>query len=534
MFVMCQVACSRPAITTDDDSCIPNTYHACSCEDGRTGIRQCTASGATSGRCDCDSDAAAHLPLATRDGAGSAAQAGGRAQASSGIPQNAASAGQGASRGNAAGAGDSSDAGGVDDAPATPAADGGTITIQSPTDEATYIFDQAELRTYNIIVAPADLARIDAMPAAEQLVPAMLEFEGQTYGPYGVRYKGGQGSFMYPCTMNGQTGAKAGKCSIKLDFNDTDPEARFYGLKKLNFHSMNADTSMLRDRLGYQLYHEMGIATPRAVHAKVLVNGQLEGLFMAVEQIDSRFSRAHFSEGGKGNVYKEIWPMHDTAAPYMDALETNKDDMPSVQAMLDFRAAIASSGAAAESFFDRDYTMRYLAVDRVIMNDDGVLHFWCNERTGQGGNPGAFGNHNYYWYQEAAAPRFWLIPWDLDLTFDVNPAVRLDLEWTASATCSCRNHSVAGMDYPASCDPLVAELIGWQSEYEQKVDEFLAGPLRKQHVDTLLNTWSEQIRPAVTEAAGVNLAPDTAGWSSAVDALIEKIDGARANRGYAY
>jgi hypothetical protein len=421
-------------------------------------------------------------------------------------------------------------AGAMSQAPAS----GPVSVIAEPDDEAAYIFDPRELRTYNIIVAPADLASIDASPADEQLVPAMLEFEGQTYGPYHVRYKGGQGSFQYPCTMSSGGSPKIGKCSLKLDFNETDAAARFYGLKKLNFHSMNADPSMLRDRLGYQLYREMGVAAPRAVHARVLINGQLEGLFIAVEQIDSRFSRAHFSDGGQGNVYKEVWPMHDELTPYMDALETNQDDMPSVQGLLDFKRAIDQSSAAAESFFDREYMMRYLAVDRVIINDDGVLHFWCNELTGQGNNPGEFGNHNYYWYEETAAPRFWLIPWDLDHSFDNFPAVHLDLEWTEQAACTCRNHSVAGMDRPASCDPLVSHFISWLPEYEAQVDAFLAGPMRKQHVDSLVNTWSDQIRSAVTEAAGVNLAPDEADWSNAVDALIMKIDGARANRGYSY
>ena len=535
--VMCHVACSS-ATNIEDDRCIPRTYHACKCDDGRNGIRLCAVSGVGTGSCDCDSDAAnehASSMVATgrpgQSGGATNATNTGRTSSSNSNKSDAstsAAAGGGASDGTSAAAG----SGGATTGESTPT--GPLTVIEEPNDEAAYIFDPRELRTYNILVADADLARIDASPAAEQLVPAMLEFEGRTYGPYSVRYKGGQGSFMYPCTMSNTGSPKLGKCSMKLDFNETDPAARFYGLKKLNFHSMNADASMLRDRLGYQLYREMGIAAPRAVHARVLINGVLEGLFVAVEQIDSRFSRAHFSDGGAGNVYKEVWPMHDELAPYMDALETNKDDMPSVQGLLDFKRAIEQSAAAAEGYFDREYMMRYLAVDRLIINDDGVLHFWCNEITGQGNNPGEFGNHNYYWYEETSAPRFWLIPWDLDHSFDNYPAVRLDLEWSETAACACRNHSVAGSDRPASCDPLVSHFISWLPDYEAAVDEFIAGPMRKEHVDSLVQTWSDQIRSAVTEAAGIRLAPDEAAWSNAVDDLLMKIDGARENRGYAY
>ncbi|HTU58877.1 MAG TPA: CotH kinase family protein, partial [Polyangiales bacterium] len=308
------MACSS-GITTDDDRCVPHTYHACFCDDGRDGIRLCSVAGVGTGSCDCDSEAAKELTtMVTTGKPGQSSGTTNPGRTSSGNNSDtpsASAAGRGASANTPGSPSAAAGSGAATGGQSSPASAGPVSVIADPSDEAAYIFDQRELRTYNIIVADADLARIDASPAAEQLVPAMLEFEGQTYGPYSVRYKGGQGSFMYPCTMSNAGSPKVGKCSLKLDFNETDPDARFYGLKKLNFHSMNADGSMLRDRLGYQLYREMGIAAPRAVHARVLINGQLEGLFIAVEQIDSRFSRAHFSDGGEGNVYKEVWPMHD-------------------------------------------------------------------------------------------------------------------------------------------------------------------------------------------------------------------------------
>jgi spore coat protein CotH len=115
-----------------------------------------------------------------------------------------------------------------------------------------------------------------------------------------VRYKGSVGGFLAPCTAAGSVGArpgpKTGKCSMKIDFDRVDPDARFYGLKKLNFHSMDRDPSMLRDRLGYSLFREFGVAAPRAMHARVLINGKLEGLHVVVEQIDGRFTDSRFSE----------------------------------------------------------------------------------------------------------------------------------------------------------------------------------------------------------------------------------------------
>ena len=40
------------------------------------------------------------------------------------------------------------------------------------------------------------------------------------------------------------------------------------GLKKLNFHAMGRDPSMLRERLGYGSFRQNGVAAPRAMHAR--------------------------------------------------------------------------------------------------------------------------------------------------------------------------------------------------------------------------------------------------------------------------
>jgi len=49
------------------------------------------------------------------------------------------------------------------------------IVVSEPADDAAYLFDQGALRTYNLIVAEADLAIIDANPMTEQWVTGMLD-----------------------------------------------------------------------------------------------------------------------------------------------------------------------------------------------------------------------------------------------------------------------------------------------------------------------------------------------------------------------
>jgi hypothetical protein len=412
---------------------------------------------------------------------------------------------------------------------------GAAVQVGRPlaTEEANVVFDPKLVHTYEIQVDPDDLASIDADPASETYVPGMLAFDGEVVDTVGVRYKGGAGQFVAPCTAANlpgrNNGPKAGKCSMKLAFDEYDKDARFHGLKKINLHSMIRDPSLLRERLAYAMFDEMEVASSRTAYARLIVNGELQGIFLAVEQIDGRFTRARFSDGGEGNLYKEVWPLYDKDAVYRAALESNKGDDTDVDKILSFAKTVVQDPSSIGDWVDRDYTLRYLAVDRVMANDDGALHFYCF--VPEGNNHGLYNNHNYYWYEAASSARLWLIPWDLDETFGGEARVFIDVDWSAPSNCRC--HVATGFAERApSCDPLVGQWAMWQDDYQRKVDDFLSGPFAAAAVEAKLSDWIAQAGPLVDEAAGFGGAPDRATWQSAVADLRTRIDEARANRGW--
>jgi spore coat protein CotH len=412
--------------------------------------------------------------------------------------------------------------------------------VSEPLDDASAMFDPALLRTYELVISPAHLASIDADPAAEAWVPATLVLEGESIA-VGARYKGSVGSFLMPCTAASAPGAKrgpkTGKCSMKVAFDHFDPAARYKGLRKLNFHAMGRDPSSLRERLGYSLFREMGVAAPRAAHVRLLVNGQLEGLFLAVEEIDGRFTRARFEEGGEGNLYKEVWPIHDTEDPYRKALESNRAVDADVSRMIAFHTAIAAADASVAQRLDRDYTLRWMAVDRVIMNDDGAFHWYCYSqgKDAQGiPLPPLVRNHNFYWYEAAAEDHHWIVPWDLDNSFVTETSrVHIDPEWSNASSCDCK--VFLGLPQrPAACDPLFARFASWQSDLDAAIETLLAGPFAPERIEARLTTWSAQIEPIVTAANGALGAPDATAWQTALMQLRASIELARTHRGYPY
>ncbi|HEX2675406.1 MAG TPA: CotH kinase family protein, partial [Polyangiales bacterium] len=232
--------------------------------------------------------------------------------------------------GGSGGTGTLGDAGASSADAAMMVATGPGSVVAAPQDDAQFLWDDTQLRTFELTIAQSDLDAINAAPADEQFVPAAFKVGNETVQNAAVRYKGSIGAF-YGCVSGGTFWQPSGmktckKLSMKVSFDEYDAKQRFHGLKKLNFHSMNDDDSLLRDRLGYAMFREAGIAAPRCVHARLMINGTFAGLFALVEEIDGRFTDTHFTAVGDGNLYKEIWPSTTDVSAYRVALRTHQSD----------------------------------------------------------------------------------------------------------------------------------------------------------------------------------------------------------------
>ena len=379
-------------------------------------------------------------------------------------------------------------------------------------EKSDYIFDQKKLPTFELNLPPADLAAIDADPSAEEYVEGSLTFEGETISPVGIRYKGSIGAFV-GCLSGTDWANPSGrktctKLSMKIKMNWNDPDDRFYGLKKLQFHSQNHDDSQMRDRLGYWFFRKMDVPAPRAIHARLIVNGEYMGLFSLVEQIDGRFTRQNFDDG-TGNLYKEIWPLRSNGNPfpaseYINNLKTNEDENPTAEMIQSFAQEVADARtedlqAVVAKWMNIDEIMSYVVVDRAIRNDDGAFHWYCN---GNDCSP-----HNFYWYEDPTERTMHLIPWDLDNAFEniianANPVTPIADAWgETSADCQPFATGFLGIQQrSAACDKLTGTWASFTEEYALKKQEFLEGPLLEERVNEKLDEWTAQIRAATEEA----------------------------------
>ena len=404
-----------------------------------------------------------------------------------------------------------------------------------------FIFDQNELRTFELKLSEKDLEKIDSDPTAEQYVEGMMVFEGDTISPIGIRYKGSVGAWV-GCVDGENWFEPSGKkictkLSTKVKINWKGRDERFYGLKKLQFHAQNLDPSLMHERLGYWLFRSMGVEAPRSVHARLVINGEFIGLYALTEQIDGAFTDYHFDDKD-GNLYKEVWPLNMNGEPMdsqslISALKTNEDDNPSTDIISGFADKLYNGKESdipniISEYMDINKVLSLVVVDRAIRHDDGFLHWYCAED--------GCASHNFYWYEEPNNKKVNLIPWDLDNAFEniiknANPVTPIADEWgKTSNNCNPFPYGEFGMyQWSAACDRLTG---GWARDkelYEELKNKFIQGPFAASNVNALLTAWSEQIRPVVKEAQDKNTWDQLTvqQWESKLYELIDQLEFAR-------
>ncbi len=395
------------------------------------------------------------------------------------------------------------------------------------------VFAEGEFLEVRLTIAPEQLLSLNEHGDAEQYVAASARLQGVAQpavelAEIGVRHKGSYSLHHCWDEFGGVRSydAECAKLSLKLKFDHADAEARFDGLKRLNLHSGSADPTQLHELIAYRTFRDFGVDAPRAVPARVYVNDELRGLFIAVEEVDGRYTSAHFPQGPNGNLYKEIWPNPlFTDSELRGALQTNEEQA-AVSDFSAFAAAVGQASAASFAsdlgpFVDIDALLRYLAVDLALRNWDGVTAFYS-----------ARSSHNFFWYHDdGPEPRFHLIPWDLDQTFWAFHPYTAPQQWVTAAPvpgfnvrpsgCSPRPVWQAdGSEHitPPRCDKLLNLLA--ETHWERWVEigrELLAGPFAAERLQALADELTPRLAPSISDDPTL----DARDWERALRELSE-------------
>jgi hypothetical protein len=200
------------------------------------------------------------------------------------------------------------------------------------------------------------------------------------------------------------------KKPLKLDFNEFEPGGEYDNLKSLNLQNAFMDPSLMRDMLSYRILRDFGVAAPRSTYAKVYLNDQYWGLYVAVESVNKTFLKEHF--GNKdGNLYKANWAYMeykgDDQNLYADEFELKtNEDVNDWSRLVKFMKIVKNTPLAKF----RDSLTKYMAVD-------GYLRALAVDVTTNNWDSHFDHGRNFYLYDNPEDGKFHWIPWDYNLSF---------------------------------------------------------------------------------------------------------------------
>ena len=217
------------------------------------------------------------------------------------------------------------------------------------------------------------------------------------------------------------TGSRSGvKPGLLVDFDRYNSRRRFLGLKSVVLRNNVQDATMLHERVSFAFMRRLGIPAPRAVHARLLVNGEYMGLYTIVENIDDAYLADRFKDGDarlfeydygrfdppyffgyKGDATAQYSP-----TPFKPATHASDPQADRIAEMVRTinQATNAQFDSAVGAYLDWDAFIAELSAEAYLAEADGIV--------------GDFGLNNFFLYRQSATNRYQLVPWDKSQTFD--------------------------------------------------------------------------------------------------------------------
>lgn len=306
-------------------------------------------------------------------------------------------------------------------------------------------------------------------------VPCTVEIAGVLWPDCRVRIRG-DSSRQYP------------KKSLKIKSDGADFPS---GSDVLNLNADWLDRSYLRTVMASTLFERAGVPCFDASHARLHLNGEYHGLYIAVQNMDEAF----LVDNGlnpDGNLYKatndgaSLTIEEDLRALWEKKAGDDADWSDLEQLVVDLAAVSDQDFAAwSQDALDLDEVISFVA---------------CNALLGNGSTY----YHNYYMYRDPDGAGVWqAYPWDLDKTFAAYGATH-NYDRTSSSV--------------LRDNPLPEHIFASPAAFaifHARVDELVATAFNLEFYDPLIDSLRTSIEASVAADASDDV-PSLLAWSAAV------------------
>jgi len=398
---------------------------------------------------------------------------------------------------------------------------------QSTVEYVEKIFDDQEVGSIRVEIDEKVWKELLDNPLEDTFVSCNVTIGGETFYNVGIKPKGNS-------SLTSVASTDSEKFSFKLDFNEFVTEQTCFGLEAIALNNNMSDSTLMKEYLSYELYELLGLETPENAYTQLYINGNLHGLYLAVEDIDTTFIERNYGTT-EGNLYKpeglsmmngnngnrpnlfnnnkempegfnpdnEEMPEGDVQRNRMpgggmggstggEDLKYIDDDLTSYSTLWegavtkstseeDYEAIFEmikslESGENIEEHLDVENILKYFAVNTYLVNLDSY-------------SGGMY--HNYYLYENDGVVK--IIPWDLNMSFG-------GFSMNMNGTEGIINFPI---DKPVTGEledfPLIGKLLE-NPEYKELYHSYLQQIYDEYYASGLFNTLVDQVDQIINES----------------------------------
>lgn len=292
------------------------------------------------------------------------------------------------------------------------AGDGG-ITMEYESE----LFDTDEIMEIDIRIDEGDWENLLANATAEEYCECDVAVNGETVYNAAIRAKGNTSLTTIAADPT------TDRYSFKIEFDRYVDGQTCFGLDKLVLNNNYADATSMKEALIYDMYRYFGADASLYNYAKISVNGEYWGVYLALEAVEDSFMLRNygaqsgelykpdsmniggdfdmdgfggFSLGGGGADLNYTDDDPDSYSTIWEGAKTDAADADRERVITALRHI--SEGSELETYMDVDNLLRYMAVHVFSVNEDSLSGMMA---------------HNYYLYEYNGQLN--IIPWDYNL-----------------------------------------------------------------------------------------------------------------------
>lgn len=163
-------------------------------------------------------------------------------------------------------------------------------------DYESSVFDRSEIIDIDISIDESQWENLLENAISEEYFPCDVTINGTSYNNVAIRAKGNTSLSMV-------ASSDSDRFSFKISFDEYADGQNLYGLSSLILNNCYSDATMMKEAICYDMFNFLGADASLYNYAKISVNGQYWGVYLALEPVDEEFAIRNYGLN-YGHIYK--------------------------------------------------------------------------------------------------------------------------------------------------------------------------------------------------------------------------------------